>query len=215
MSEHTYARELVDGVYNFPNQARYDDNGVLLQPAKEVEVALPGKQFKIICSGTEIKADFVDELTAGEVTTLDSTIAACKTSQGTIAATFKYLVPSKLVENVTDVTEDTGWQDLGGVTTTLGSFVADVSKAWGRIIGQAKVSGSGAEMRVIRASDGTMLMAAVYSAGDTSGEWANTQFWVNHNQPATTDCFILQGRLHGATSMAVRYFSMSLLEKLT
>ena len=47
MSEHTYTRDLVDGVYNFPNQARYNENGVLLRPASEVEAALPGKQFKI------------------------------------------------------------------------------------------------------------------------------------------------------------------------
>lgn len=215
MSEHTYTRDLVDGVYNFPNQARYNENGVLLRPASEVEAALPGKQFKIACDSTEVKVTFVTQLTAEEITTLDSTIAACKTAQGTIAATFKYLVPSKLVENATDVTEDTGWQDLGGVTTTLGSFMADVSKAWGRVIGQVKASGSGAQVRVIRDSDGTILMAEPYSVPDTSGEWVTCQCWVNQNQPAGTDCFILQGRLNGATSMQIRYVSMSLLEKLT
>ena len=215
MSEHIYTRELVDGVYNFPNQARYDENGVLLLPAKEIETALPGKAFTLHCAGTEIKVDFVDQLTAQEISTLDDTIAACKTSQGTIAASFRYLVPSKLIENTKDITEDETWENLGGVVTTLGSFMADVSKAWGRVIGQAKVSGSGAELRIIRDSDGTVLMAAAHSVEDTSGAWVNVQFWVNQNQPAATDCFILQGRLNGATSMQVRYFSMSLLEKLT
>lgn len=150
------------------------------------------------------------EPTTSEKETLDSLVAS---HDGQPTPKFRYLAPTKLVNLEVDVTENANWQDLGATVTTLGSFVSDVSKAWGRVIGEAKADGSGAELRVIRESDGAVLMAASHGVGDTAGEWAHVQFWVTENQPADTDCFILQGRRNGATSFKVRYVSMSLLER--
>jgi hypothetical protein len=150
------------------------------------------------------------EPTTSEKTTLDSLIAS---HDGQPFPKFRYLAPTKLVDNEINVTENTNWQDLGAIVTTLGGFISDVSKAWGRVVGDVKTDGSGAELRVIRESDGAVLMAAAHSVGDTSAAWVHAQFWVTQNQPADTDCFILQGRLNGATSFKVRYMSMSLLEK--
>jgi hypothetical protein len=153
---------------------------------------------------------FESEPSAGEETEVDSVVAA---HQGTPPLKFHYHTSSTLIEDKKSITEDQDWQDMGGVVTTLGSFMSDASKAWGRIIGQAKVSGSGAELVVHRCSDETAL-GSVYQLSDTSGEWVNVQFWANQNQPAGTDRFCLCGRLNGATSVELRSFSMSLLEKL-
>lgn len=154
---------------------------------------------------------FESEPSAGEKTEIDSVVAA---HSGNPPLKFSYLVPTKLIENTKEITEDQNWQDLGGVVTTLGAFMADVSKAWGRVIGQIKSVGTGAQIRVIRESDGVLLMTAPYDVPNTENVWQHCQCWVNQNQPADTDCFILQGRLNGATSLHIRYVSMSLLEKL-
>lgn len=153
---------------------------------------------------------FESEPGAGEKTEVDSVVAS---HQGTPPLKFHYHTSSTLIEDQKSVTEDEDWQDMGGVVTTLGSFMADASKAWGRIIGQVKVSGSGAQLVVHRSSDEAAL-GSVVELSDTAGEWVNVQFWANQNQPLATDRFYLCGRLNGATSVELRSFSMSLLEKL-
>lgn len=150
------------------------------------------------------------EPTTSEKTTLDTLVAS---HDGQPTMKFRYLAPTKLVPGEVDVTENANWQDLGATVTTLGSFVSDASKAWGRVVGEVKADGSGAELRVIRESDGAVLMAAVHSVSDTAEAWVHVQFWVTQNQPTDTDCFILQARRNGATSFKVRYASMSLLER--
>lgn len=128
-------------------------------------------------------------------------------------ARFRYCSSSKVVENTKAVIEQT-WQSLGGTVTTVGAFIVDASKAWGRVIGQVKAVGDGAQLRLIRESDGLELTVAPIEISDTEGAWVNFKFWANQNQTAETDCFLLQGQLNGAVSMEVRYTSMSLLEKL-
>jgi hypothetical protein len=153
---------------------------------------------------------FASEPTPGEKSTADSVVAA---HDGLPPAKFLFHTSSKIVEGAKQVTEQ-DWEDLGGTVTTLTAFMPNTSKAWGRVVGQAKVSGSGAQLKVSRSSDGADITPAPHSIGDTSGEWANLQFWANQNQPENTDAFVLKGRLNGATSFEVRFVSMSLLEKI-
>lgn len=61
MSTHQYTRQPAHGGLQF---------------ASEVETALPGKAFVVHCSGTDCNVVFEDELTAGEITTLDAAVAA-------------------------------------------------------------------------------------------------------------------------------------------
>jgi hypothetical protein len=156
--------------------------------------------------------DFNSDLSGDDETTLDGVVAA---HTGGPATRFEFLAPSMLLHEEREITSDADWTDVGGVTTTVSSFVCDCSCAWGRVIGQVKVSGSGVEMRVVRASDGAVLNSTSALPADTSGAWDNFQFWANQNQPEETDAFILQARRNGATSLFVRFFSMSLLEKVS
>lgn len=72
--EYIFSRVLVGGAYNINNLARVDGEGNQIYLSKEVEAALPNKQFKMFCAASEVKFCFEVELTAGEQTTLQQTI---------------------------------------------------------------------------------------------------------------------------------------------
>jgi hypothetical protein len=152
---------------------------------------------------------FVDALSTEDETTLDGIVAA---HQGDPPITLEFKASNKLIENIKDVTEDETWETVGGTVTTLAAFIPDVTKAWGRLIGQCMASGTGAQVRIIRDSDG-VVCGGPYEVADTSSAWADLQEWVNQNQPPNTDCYLLQARLNGATSLQMRYFTISLFEK--
>jgi hypothetical protein len=79
MSQHVYARELVGGLWNFPNPNRFDASCEVVSPAKEIAAALPGKQFTLRCSGSVVTLDFATTLSAPEVATLEQAIVDHKT----------------------------------------------------------------------------------------------------------------------------------------
>lgn len=126
---------------------------------------------------------------------------------------YKYHSSSKLVERALDVTEISSWEDLGGTVTTVGAFITDVTKAVGRVVGQVRTNGAGAKLQVVRESDG-LPVSQVQEIPDTEDSWTNVQFWATDNQTLQTDCFILQGQRNGVGSFQVRFFSISLLEKI-
>lgn len=78
MAEYIYTRDLVSGSYNIENPARVDEGGDQIHLAKEVSDALPGKTFKMICMGTEVKFDFDIALDSGEQTTISNIVTAHK-----------------------------------------------------------------------------------------------------------------------------------------
>jgi len=150
------------------------------------------------------------ELSVEQKAILDGIIVA---HSGTPPIKFEWKASSKMLGDAKTVIEDEVWQDLGGAVTNLAAFVPNVVNAWGRCVGQAKVSGSGAQIRIIRESDGEVCMAAPHDLPN-SGAWVIFQFWANTNQSTVPDRFVLQGRLNGATSMEVRDVAISILEKL-
>lgn len=82
-TEYIRARErIINGgeSYNVNHPDRVDGGGEILTLAKELESAIPGKINKVICNGTEIKIVCSSALTAGEESTMDSTIATHKTN---------------------------------------------------------------------------------------------------------------------------------------
>lgn len=66
MSNHNYIRTLVDGFWDtdIPSLSR------------SVKAALPGEVFTLRAAGTAVVFDFVDDLTAPEIATLDSEVTA-------------------------------------------------------------------------------------------------------------------------------------------
>jgi hypothetical protein len=78
MAEYIYNREIVGGAYNIHNHERLDGELEQINLAKEVEAALPGENFRLICIDTEAKFIFENELTVGQITTLTNTVEAHK-----------------------------------------------------------------------------------------------------------------------------------------
>ena len=208
MAETTYeyaiSTDFPNGVVNV---AKFKDEVLALELATAALVRISANAAKDVCAVV-----FDGDLSAGDEAALVGSVAA---HDGEDPTRFEYIAPTKLVEGILSVETDGDWSDLGGTVTTLGSFVCDVSCAWGRVVGQVRTSGAGAELRVIRESDGAVMQASPVVLADSAGTWVNVQFWANQNQPSGIDCFILQGRRNGATLLEVRYFSMSLLEKIS
>ena len=75
MSDYEYVRDLVDGSYDINNSLRVDDQGIVIMLAHEIEAALPGKSFKVLCDGSDCVVSFLQvTLTVGEKTTLDQVV---------------------------------------------------------------------------------------------------------------------------------------------
>ncbi len=72
--DYTYTRVMVDGTYSIANPLRLDGSGDQIHLSKEVESALPGKAFKLICNGAEAKFVFTEALSGAEKTTLDAAV---------------------------------------------------------------------------------------------------------------------------------------------
>ncbi len=77
MTEYTYERTLVNGVYNIDNPLRLSD-GKQVYLAKEVSVAIPGELFKLRCNGLEAKFIFENTLTSENKAILDALVLAHK-----------------------------------------------------------------------------------------------------------------------------------------
>ena len=70
-NHYPYVRAIVGEGYDVDNELRLDGEDLQIHIAKEIEAALPGKQFKMYCEGTSAKACFTEALTVEEKTILD------------------------------------------------------------------------------------------------------------------------------------------------
>jgi|GEM_PF-5638033 len=85
MSQHDFTREQLvgdpyPGAWDVNNPRRVDGEGDQIHLAFEVRSALPGKTFRMRCSGALCRFEFDQDLTAPEIATLDVTVAAHKTN---------------------------------------------------------------------------------------------------------------------------------------
>ena len=74
MTEYTYTRELVNGVYDVNNPDRLDVEGNQIYLVDEILTAL-SKKANMHCNGSDMHLEFEDELTTQEKTTLDTVVA--------------------------------------------------------------------------------------------------------------------------------------------
>ncbi len=164
-----------------------------------------------VCNACSFEGDgvdmvFVSVLTAPEVTTLDGVVASVDTTPS-VALTF--IAPSKVVSN--PVALVAGWQDLGGVRTSIGFFVTNAAQAVGRIVGDCKTLGAGAKLRLVMSNDDTPI-SSEYTIPDTGALWGSFEFQTNAPPDLASQVYKLQGTLGTATSAEVRFVSMSLLQ---
>ena len=105
------------------------------------------------------------------------------------------------------------WMDLGGVVTTPDFFCDDLARLFGRVIGEYRAVGTGAQLRIVE--DGVRVMSPEGDLPDTAAAWVLTPGLMT-DQPslAGKHTYTLQGRLNGAISASIRFTSMSLIESV-
>lgn len=164
-------------------------------------------------TGGSFAVMFTAVLSSAEEATLAALVAA-HVGTAQIALIFKASVLAVGDEKaILGVTE---WEDLGGVVTSPSYFIPDVQKAIARIVGDCRADGAGAELRIIEDGEGTdppRVMSASAPIPDTLGGWQLLPpFNTNQSPSEGQHLYRLQGRLNGATSAAVRYTSLTLME---
>lgn len=180
----------------------------------EVQGTLGKVPNDLFCKNAEVadnlRIGFAEDLTQQEITTLTGVVAA---HTGEPLPDFRYCASSHMC-GYANVTETSEWQEIGGTVTTITAFVENPANGWGRMTMQVKTTGAGAQLNVVRQSDGVPCMSTPYSLPDTNGAWACVSCWINQNQPSGIEAFVLNARLNGAMACEVRWVSISLLEKV-
>jgi len=123
----------------------------------------------------------------------------------------KFHVSSKLVDGVIALTEF--WSTLGGVVANPGFFTPNLKRAAARIVGGVRATGTGAQLQLVE--DDVVLGPVVlgsFSVPDTGGTWVEFGFSTTQPLRSGSRTYRLEGQLVGATSVEVRYVSVSLLE---
>jgi len=158
--------------------------------------------------GDECGVWFIEALEPEEVALLEDVVAA---HSGEPLTHVEFRASTALVGDPKEVTAE-DWTDVGGVVTNVSFFVADIDLALGRIVGQVKTNGPGADLRIMKADD-TVLLGPV-SLPDTQDVWTVFSYTTNPGMPLTEgeSLYVVQARRDGATSLAFRYTSFTLLE---
>lgn len=135
-----------------------------------------------------------------------------------VAGPPKFHATSKIVDgaDVGTVVIEPGpaWQVLGGVVANPGFFTPNLPKVMGRVVGSVKAVGAGAELQVVEEDPvGGDVVLGTYVVPDSAGAWVVLKFSAMLAAPRAGDhTYRLEGRLNGATSMALRFTSLSMLE---
>lgn len=204
----TYQFAVLPAPGDFPNQAVNEDK--LKAQILAAELAVQLEQIRTSCNedGTTCtcSVDFAAELSQAEQDQLDAVVAA---HDGAPPTSIKFHAASKLVEAEVALTNPSGFDVLGGVVTTPSFFTATLAACLGRIVGKCKAQGDGAELRLVE--DGTTVMGT-FTIPDSADAWQNMQWFTTTPPTAGTHEYTIEGKLNGATSAAVRFTSLSLLE---
>lgn len=155
---------------------------------------------------TTVTFKFATDL-GSEEAALDALVAA---HQGNPPARVVFHASSKLVGTEVALTEPgpDGWQVLGGAVTTPSFFTPNVAACRGRAVGEYKAVGSGAKLRITE--DG--VDSGQHELADTQGAWEKMQWFSSTAPQVGIHAYVLEGQLDGATSAAVRFVAVSLLE---
>jgi len=160
-------------------------------------------------AGDDCAVVFSAEPSAADKVLVDGAVAS---HDGIPAPVYEYVTSSKVSAGVINITEDEDWQDIDGQVTTAAFFVTQASDALGKWVGSVKVSGTGAQIRAIWASDSAELKTP-HSVADTSGAWTPITFFSDGAFKLGTDDIVIQARLNGASSFQIRHSSVTFLRK--
>ena len=169
-------------------------------------------------NATENSVDlwFQDELSFDDKIILDGNttnpaggLIAAHTGQAPVS--YEFITSSRL-QDATIVADQT-WQDVDGVSTSVGFFVSNPADAVGKLIFAVRVSGTGASIRSVFASDDSVLMTEQLIP-DTLGEYVIYSLYNNGPFKLEQDIIKVQARLNGAASMDTKFASITLLKKV-
>ena len=151
---------------------------------------------------------FAEALDAAEKTALDALVAA----HPGYGFAVKYHTSSTILPTEAEVAADADWDLIGEVFTNPEFFLGpNLAGGKGRVVCQVKSVGSGAQLRLVE-SNGTDVIVATYDVPDSSGAWVAAKFFTTVASRSGDQRYRLEGRRNGATSLAVRAASISLLE---
>ena len=123
-----------------------------------------------------------------------------------------YHTSSTILPTEAEVTADADWDLVGEVFTNPSFFLgANLAGGKGRVVCQVKSAGAGAQLRLVE-SNGDDVVVATYDIPDSSGAWVAAKFFTTVASRSGDQRYRLEGRRNGATSLAVRAASISLLE---
>jgi hypothetical protein len=199
--------------YTFPTSALVASANGKIQPSM-----LVGELFAAL----GVRPITIDEKPATQELVLmfesavnETTLASVIAAHLGVKTEVKFHASSKIVDEETAVLTS-AWSTIGGIVTNIGFFIPNLAAALGRVVGEYKAVGTGAQLRVIEVgADGTEveIMTPPKDLADTADVWTKTKFTCVNTPPRSGDStFRLEGRLNGATSASVRFLSMSLLE---
>ena len=197
--------------YTFDIATDFPNSAVFLPTYKQEILAssIAATLEFVAADGGDALVQFDAELSGEEYQDLLDVNAA---HTGVKSAVYGYRAPSNLLIGTMEITQDTTWQEVNGTVTNLAAFCTSADKAWGRCVGEAKVVGEGAQLRLIRECDGESCMAAPHEMDD-GGVWQKFQFWAYQNQVDGHERYVLQARKNGVTSFFLRDIAISILEK--
>ena len=136
---------------------------------------------------------------------------------GILPPKYKFHSASSLIQNETEITNVTEWQDLAGVYANPGFFAKDINRAFSTIAGSVKHQGGTYEIRLIEYhDDGTFEVVAntMTHGDDANADW-HTFSMITTQPPSTGEClYVLQGRLNDSTSCSIRFCGIRLMEVL-
>jgi hypothetical protein len=144
---------------------------------------------------------------AAQQTELDAVVAA---HQGFGLVT-TLLAAERLIANA--VTQ-AAWETLDGAVTSPSFFDEDLSQLFGRFTGQCKTVDAGSELQMVETKDGepdVIMTVPPFAVPDTGGAWQQFSFGTTQAPRAGQNTYLMQGQLNAATSLELRYLSMSLL----
>lgn len=162
--------------------------------------------------GDQVIVQFSEELGAGPEAALDAIVAA---HDGSPLTKIAFRASATLTALPVAITEDQSWEEVGGIVTNVAFFIPNLAMALGRVVGQYKAVGTGAQIRIAKA-DSTVLLGPT-SLADTNDVWSVLSETTSPGLPLETEeyQYSVQARLNGATSLSFRYVSFTLLEIYT
>jgi hypothetical protein len=106
------------------------------------------------------------------------------------------------------------WAELGGVVTNPSAFYLDLPTLLGQVLGLVKATGAGAEIRIVERDDAGVEVVMGQWAITPSADWITTRYYTWVPPRGGDHLYRLDGKLGAATSAALRYPSLVLLESL-